>query len=81
MMKQPSCLDLDAVVTWEKIKPTDEANVVIIPPQRYQEKEVIAAKFQELQNWEKFKVFEEVDDHGQKSISTTWVITEKKGNG
>ena len=40
--------------------------------------EVIEAKEKELDNWNKFEVFKEVKDEGQKTISTRWVITEKE---
>ena len=55
----------------------EEVNVVFIPAYRHLEAEVIQAKQVELQNWKDMEVYEEVEDQGQKVISTRWVITEK----
>ena len=40
------------------------------------------AKDEEMENWIKNKVFEEVDNQGQKLLTTRWVVTqnEKEGN-
>ncbi|KAK4322794.1 hypothetical protein Pmani_006461 [Petrolisthes manimaculis] len=45
------------------------------------DKDVLAAKQAELENWKKFKVFEEVSDRGQPSMSVRWVCTEKDVDG
>ena len=38
---------------------------------------VAEAKLKELQNWRIKKVYDEVDDEQQSSISVRWVLTEK----
>ena len=38
---------------------------------------VLEAKAKELQSWRENDVFEEVEDMGQKAISTRWIVTEK----
>ena len=41
---------------------------------------IMQAKEEEIQKWRDEDVIEEVEDHGQCRISTTWVITDKRGN-
>ena len=43
----------------------------------YENKNVVEAKEKELQSWRENSVFEEVEDMGQKAISTRWIVTEK----
>ena len=43
--------------------------------------EVAEAKLKELQNWRINKVYDEVDDEKQSSISVRWVLTEKMIEG
>ena len=42
---------------------------------------IIAAKEQEIKNWQDNQVYTEVEDKGQPVISVRWVITEKLKNG
>ena len=42
--------------------------------------DVLAAKFDEINKWKSFGVFEEVVNGGQKAISTRWVCTKKENN-
>ena len=39
---------------------------------------VLEAKSIELQNWKDHKVYEEVENEGQSTISVRWVVTKKK---
>ncbi|CAB4057716.1 unnamed protein product [Lepeophtheirus salmonis] len=39
--------------------------------------EVKSAKRIEINHWKENKVFEEVEDHGERTISTRWMVTEK----
>uniref|UniRef100_A0A7M5XEQ1 Integrase catalytic domain-containing protein n=1 Tax=Clytia hemisphaerica TaxID=252671 RepID=A0A7M5XEQ1_9CNID len=39
--------------------------------------QVLAAKQKELEKWIEYNVYEEVDNEGQETVSTRWVITEK----
>ena len=39
--------------------------------------QVLAAKQKELEKWKDYDVYEEVDNEGQETVSTRWVITEK----
>ena len=43
----------------------------------FENRSVIEAKEKELQSWRENNVFEEVEDVGQKAISTRWIVTEK----
>ena len=56
----------------------EEINVTYVPLGEHWRPEVIEAKEKELDNWNKFNVFQEVQDIGQKTISTRWVITQKE---
>ena len=47
----------------------------------YENKNVVEAKEKELQSWRENSVFEEVEDMGQKAISTRWIVTEKVKGG
>ena len=40
--------------------------------------EVIEAKQKEIENLEKYGVFEEVEDKGQETVDSRWVITRKE---
>ena len=40
--------------------------------------EVIEAKQKEIENLEKYEVFEEVEDEGQETVGSRWVITKKE---
>ena len=52
---------------------SEEFQMVIL----FNSSEVAKAKEEELRNWIRNKVFEEVEDNGQRTISVRWVITEK----
>ena len=43
--------------------------------------EVAETKLKELENWRINKVYDEVDDEKQSSISVRWVLTEKMNEG
>ena len=42
---------------------------------------VLQAQNDELDKWQQYNVYDEVDDDGQFAISTRWVLTEKQVNG
>ena len=54
-----------------------EVHAVYVPVERHSEFEVLDAKQKELENWSNFNVYSEVDDVGQRTISTRWVVSEK----
>ena len=58
-----------------KVTPT---LVVSVPRYLHNEPECLAAKEKELQNWRDFGVFREVEDVGQKTINTNWVLVRKE---
>lgn len=60
---------------------TLDTNEVFLSSIRQNDDDVLRAKQRELENWQKFKVYEVVPDRGQKSLSVRWVCTEKKVNG
>ena len=51
--------------------------VVTIPRYLYNEPECVAAKENELENWDKFQTYVEVDDIGQERLLTNWVLVRK----
>ena len=55
--------------------------VVCIPRYRHQEEVCKQAKEKELNSWDHYQVYEEVQDDGQKRLGTNWVLTEKIVNG
>ena len=55
----------------------EEVCVVSIPLDRHDEPYVKDAKQKELQNWSDFDVYTEVQDDGQPTLTTRWVICEK----
>ena len=55
----------------------EEVNITYVPIGDHWRSDVVQAKQSEIENWKKFDVFTEVQDNGQKRISTRWVITEK----
>ena len=67
--------------TWQRNELYEEANIVTIPKSRHSEDIVMKAKEREMQNWIDFEVMDEVEDKGQKTISTRWVVTEKEIDG
>ena len=56
----------------------EDVNTVMIPSSRHNEPKIVEAKVNELNNWKLFEVMDEVEDLGQKTISTRWVISEKE---
>ena len=57
--------------------PTEGCYVTFIPKEFHHYPFVIEAKEKELKNFNKFLVYEEVDDVGQNYITSGWVVTEK----
>ena len=76
-----------------KVKPEDNVDtendsdpdgvfpVQIVPPRNYDMPEVKAAIAREISKYKSFEAFKEVEDVGQKSIPTRWVITEQPEAG
>ena len=68
-----------------KLKQDKETNketvyAVMVPKERHNEPEIIDAKKQEIENWKNFNAFEIVEDIGQPTITTRWVINEKESH-
>ena len=55
--------------------------VQIVPRKNYGKPEVQEAIEREISKFKNFKAFKEVDDNGEKSIPTKWVITEQPESG
>ena len=53
---------------------------VQVPVDQYNKPCVNLAKEREPQNWKNFSVYSEVEDQGQQTLSTRWVVTEKLVN-
>ena len=69
-------VNLDQVhVQWELI--TDEANINLVQKQNSVSNDATAAKLAELQKLRHFNTYKEVNDCGQNTLSTRWVITNK----
>ena len=68
-------LDLDRVNEWKRT--TEEVDIVVIPKEKQDSQDCIAAKQTELKKLEDFHTYEEVADEGQFRISTTWVLWKK----
>ena len=47
----------------------------------FENNKVLEAKEKELQSWKENNVYEEVEDVGQRAISTRWIVTEKVKEG
>merc|ERR1712030_41308 len=68
---------------WLQVENTECFNniaifAVEVPAKEHKKPEVIEAKDKELENLEKYEVFEEVEDTGQEIIGSRWVITKKE---
>ena len=51
---------------------------VEVPVREHKRPEGIEAKQKEIENLEKYGVFEEVEDEGQETVGSRWVITRKE---
>ncbi|CAB4063626.1 unnamed protein product [Lepeophtheirus salmonis] len=60
--------------TWKEWKVVEDDHEVLF---NINSGEMKNAKRNEINNWKENKVFEEVEDHSQRTISTRWVVTEK----
>ena len=89
--------DFENTITEWKVKPEDSAEldddsllesdpdgvypVQLVAPKDYDMPEVKAAITREIFKYKSFEAFKEIDDLGQKSIPTRWVVTEQKDSG
>jgi hypothetical protein len=80
--------EFSADISREEVRKVDEDQVlhtwmheevlaVMIPKEKRNTPECLKAKQEELKKLADFETYEIVEDMGQKSISTTWVLTEK----
>ena len=54
--------------------------VVELPVKEHNRPDVLEAKRKEVENLEKYNVFEKVKNEGQETIGTRWVITAKESH-
>ena len=54
--------------------------VVEVPRKEHNTPEVIEAKAKEIKNLKDFNTFEEVEDEGQKTVGSRWVVTKKENH-
>ena len=47
---------------------------VFIPIEHHSESEVLETKQKELENWTSFGFYNEIDDQGQRTMSTKWIV-------
>ena len=65
------CIDWGTISEWKQI------NEEILITEQYNKEDILAAKFEEMDKWREFDVYQEVENKGQKAISTRWVCTKK----
>ena len=65
-------------VSDEDVHDTAHALVVSVPRHLHNAPECMAAKESELKNWDDFGVYKEVEDEGQKTLNTNWVLVRKE---
>ena len=70
-------VDLDAVSGFHQAEGQEGVNIVIIPKSRHSEQSSLNAKIVELQKLKDFETYEEVNDQGQNTISSAWVLCQK----
>ena len=63
----------DEVETWKEI----ESEEVLVST-NVNRQDALAAKFEELQKWKDHRVYDEVENEGQKTISTRWICSVKE---
>ena len=51
---------------------------VFIPTEHHSDPDVLETKQKELENWTNSGVYNELDDQGQRTISTKWVVSERE---
>ena len=51
--------------------------IVEVPVREHGKPEVIEAKDKEIKNLETYETFEEIDDEGQETIGSRWIVTEQ----
>ena len=71
-------IDLERL-EWEKMHETEINITEIANKQKSESEEIVSAKVNELEKLVQFDTYEEVNDNGQKVLSTRWVITNKNG--
>ena len=69
--------DVQKVQEAHDVDTTVDTLVVSIPRYMYNEPKCIAAKEKELKNWDDFGVYIEVEDIGQETVNTNWVLVKK----
>ena len=69
--KKASCVNWRDVTEWKEVEPQEILIASNDTP------EIIEAKFQEIDKWIEYDVFDEVENQGQKAISVLWVCTKK----
>ena len=72
--QEVSSIDWKDVQEW-KVLPVEE----VLVSNSYNPDELLTAKFDEIKKWKDYDVYTEVEDVGQKAISTRWVNTVKDG--
>ena len=70
------CVNLEKSTTDEE---TEDALLVMIPRHQHAQKDCVEAKQKELDNWDNFQAYEEVEDVGQERLSTNWILVMKEG--
>ena len=61
----------------EEEEDVEEANIALIPVKEHGRQECVEAKQKELQAFEDFGVYTEVEDQGQERLSSRWILTDK----
>ena len=61
---------------YKEIKMLGEEEVVWLG--NWENEEILEAKLKELESWKENKVYKEVEDKGQKTLSIRWIISQKR---
>ena len=79
---EKACLDFsESIVEWklgDMTESTEEDTINTLITSVDEKQLIKEAKIKELDNWNKFNVYDEVADSGLSTISTRWVITKKE---
>ena len=72
----PNSINWDDIVKWKELPEPEK--VVLLNECEEKKQDIIDAKEKELRNLLENNVFEEVEDKGQRRVTTKWIITEKE---
>lgn len=78
--KAVECQEVSEIMYIEDGQSDESILSVTVPKSRYNEPHIQKAMSSEIDYWKQYKVYSEVKDLGQKTLSTRWVVTRKGNN-